>query len=56
MQEDNAREIEEIVPDEGPLPQPKIQDLIKLENWVHFTPNILKVGRLSHMDPEVPEG
>ena len=26
------------------------------ENWVHYTPNILMNGRISHMDPEgLPE-
>ena len=28
----------------------------KADNWVHYNPNILNVGRLTHMDPEVPEG
>lgn len=27
----------------------------KAENWLHHTQNILKVGRVSHMEPEVPE-
>lgn len=26
------------------------------ENWVHYTPNILNVARIAHMDQEVPEG
>jgi len=25
------------------------------ENWVHFSPSILKVARTAHIEPEVPE-
>lgn len=26
------------------------------DNWVHFSPSILKVARTAHIEPEVPEG
>lgn len=28
----------------------------KAENWVHYTQNILNINRLTHLEPEVPEG
>jgi len=54
--EDNEKDIEEFVPDEGELQMPSTHDMAKAENWVHFTPSILKVARTTHIEPEVPEG
>jgi hypothetical protein len=34
---------------------PSTLDMAKTDNWVHYTPNILKNGRVSHMEPEAPE-
>mmetsp|Transcript_39742 Transcript_39742/g.38313 ORF Transcript_39742/g.38313 Transcript_39742/m.38313 type:complete len:85 (+) Transcript_39742:988-1242(+) len=34
---------------------PSTLDMSQPENWVHYTQNILEVGRLTHMDPEAPE-
>jgi hypothetical protein len=43
--------------DEGAeVPKPKTEDMLKLENWVHFVPSILQQGRLTHMDAKAPEG
>jgi radial spoke head protein 4A len=55
--EDNDREIEDFVPEDGQeLQIPSVQNLNKQEFWVHYTPNILNNGRVSHMDPEnVPD-
>lgn len=51
--EDNDREIEDFVPEDGAeVPQPTVQQLAKAESWVHYTPNILNNGRVSHQDPE----
>lgn len=51
--EDNEREIEDFVPEDGAeLPNPTIQELSRSESWVHYTPNILFNGRVSHMEPE----
>jgi radial spoke head protein 4/6 len=51
--EDNDREIEDFVPEDGAeAPLPTVHTLSKVEGWVHYTPNILFNGRLSHMDPE----
>jgi len=39
--------------------EPKIatnRDLTKLEHWVHYQPGVLLCGRLTHMEPEQPEG
>lgn len=47
-----AKEIEENTPDEGEIQIPSTIEMAKAENWVHYTQNILKVGRLSLMDPE----
>ena len=51
--EDNDKEIEENTPEEGPIPIPSTIDMGKPENWVHYTQNILKANRLTHMEPEV---
>jgi len=56
INEENNREIEENIPDEGPVPIPSTVDMAKPENWLHFTPNILRAARLVHMEPEVPDG
>ena len=53
--EDEDREIEENTPDEGEIEMPSTIEMAKPENWVHFPPNILKIGRVSHMEPEAPE-
>lgn len=34
---------------------PSTHEMAKAENWVHYTPGILKVGRTTHMEPEIPE-
>ena len=55
--EDNDREIEDFVPeDPAQAPQVTVHSLSKPESWVHYTPNILNNGRVSHADPEnLPE-
>jgi hypothetical protein len=35
---------------------PTTHEMAKPENWVHYSPNILNIGRLTHLEPEVPEG
>lgn len=54
--EDNPREIEDNVPEEGPIPIPSTDEMARLESWVHYYPNILNAARLAHLEPEVPEG
>jgi radial spoke head protein 4A len=56
LTEDNEREIEDIVPDDGELQMASTAEMSKPENWVHNTPNILEAARVAHLDPEVPEG
>lgn len=53
--EDNDREVEDNLPEEGEYQMPSTLEMAKPENWVHASPNILGVGRLQHMDPEVPD-
>lgn len=53
--EDNDKEIEENTPDEGELQMPSTISMGKAENWVHYNQNILRIGRVSHMEPEQPE-
>ena len=53
--EDNEKEIEEFVPDEGEYQMPSTHEMAAAENWVHSQPSILKSGRVAHMEPEVPE-
>jgi hypothetical protein len=54
--EDNDKEIEEFVPEEGELEMPNTHDMANPNNWLHYTPSILKVARTTHIQPEVPEG
>lgn len=55
FQEDSAVEIEENVPEEGPIPVPSSEEMENKANWLHYTRNILKCNRISHMDPVVEE-
>ena len=50
FQEENNREIEDNAPEEGELVKPSVQLMTKMDMWVHYTPQILKQGRLTHMD------
>jgi len=54
--EDNEKEIEDNVPEEGPVKIPSTDQMASLDNWVHHTQNILKNGRITHQEYEVPEG
>ena len=54
--EDNERDIEEFVPEEGELQMPSTTEMSNPSNWVHYTPNILNICRTTHLDPEVPDG
>ena len=49
--EDNLNEIEENVPEEGPVPVPSTAEMCKPANWCHYTKNILKCNRLTHQEP-----
>lgn len=49
--EDNPNDIEENVPDEGPIPVPTTSEMCKAQNWVHYTRNILKCNRVTHLEP-----
>lgn len=54
--EDNDKEIEDFVPEEGELQMPSTHDMADIKNWVHYAQSILKAGRTAHIQPEVPEG
>ena len=53
--EENAGEIKENVPEEGPVPVPTTEDMEKKENWLHYSRNILGCNRIIHMEPVVEE-
>ena len=53
--EDQESPFKPLTPAEKPK-QLKYNDLINMENWIHFPPGILGCGRVSHMTEEVPEG
>lgn len=41
------------MPEDGVEVQtPTLEHLSKTDSWVHFVPNILLNGRVSHMEPE----
>ena len=35
---------------------PAFNFLALADNWVHFSQNILKNGRMTHLPPEIPDG
>ena len=49
FQEESTTEIEENVPEEGPIPVPSTEEMENKENWLHYTRNILKCNRITHM-------
>ena len=57
LQEDSTTEVEENQPEDQdlPIPVPSTQEMCSKSNWVHFTRNILKCSRITHLEPEVPE-
>ena len=44
------------MPDEGPLPVPSTDQMADPTFWRHLSQSILKVGRITLMDPEPVEG
>lgn len=50
--EDNDREIEDNTPEEGPVKIPSTHEMASPSNWVHYSQNILKANRLTHLEPE----
>lgn len=56
LNEENAREIEENIPEEGdPLPPPSTSQMSNPEMWVHSNQNILVNCRTTHAEPEVDD-
>lgn len=53
--EDNAAEIEENVPEDAPVPVPTTHEMKNIESWCHYTRNILKTGRTTHIEPVVED-
>jgi len=56
MVEESTTEIEENVPEEGPVPIPSVQQMCKADNWVHHPKSILNCCRVTLMEEEAPEG
>ena len=60
LNEESARDIDQIVPDEETKvePLPSTLGAAKLDSWVHFNASILDCNRTTHLDPpeEGPEG
>ena len=54
--EDDPKEIEANEGDDDNKYIPQTENQSSLSNWCHFPKSILKNWRISHMDPEVPEG
>ena len=53
--EDQESPFKPLTPAEKPK-HLKYNDLINMNNWIHFPPGILNCGRVSHMAEEPPEG
>lgn len=56
MQEESTTEIEENVPEEGPVPVPSVKQMCDASHWVHHTKSILNCNRVTLMEEEAPEG
>jgi len=56
LQEENPSEIEENVPEEGPVPMPAVTEMTKANMWVHHTRSILNCARTTVIESEAPEG
>ena len=56
LSEENEREIEENVPEDGELVLPNTSEMNGLSMWVHANQNILLNSRTVHLDPEPEEG
>jgi len=54
--EENPAEIEENIPEEGPVPVPTVTEMSNLSNWVHHPKSILKCNRVGLVEMEAPEG
>ena len=54
--EESTKEIEENVPDEGPIPVPSTQEMAKAENWRHFPLSVLRNGRCTMTEPVLADG
>jgi len=54
--EDNAAEIEENLPEEGPTPIPSVTEMRKTDMWVHHMKSILLCNRTTLQEIEMPEG
>lgn len=54
-QEETPTEIEENLPDEGPVPVPSVTEMGKANMWVHHMKSILKCNRTTLMEAEAPE-
>lgn len=54
--EENLAEIEENLPDEGPVPMPSVNEMCNQSNWVHHMKSVLKCNRVGLMEVEAPEG
>ena len=53
--EDQESPFKPLTPAEKPK-HLKYNDLLNMNNWIHFPPGILNCGRVSHMAEEPPEG
>ena len=56
LQEENEREVEENVNEEGELVLPNTSEMANPSMWVHANQNILLNSRTIHLDPEPEEG
>ena len=52
LNEENPREIEENVPEEGEAVKPTSKQMASLDMWVHYNLGILKQGATKHADPK----
>ena len=56
LNEENPREVEENVPEEGELVKPTVQQMAQLDMWVHFNQSILRQGTTKHAEPKPGPG
>ena len=56
MVDEQPRDIEPNIPEEGEKPVPSTKQMASSSMWAHHSLSILKNCRTAHMEPEVPDG
>lgn len=56
VEDSETRDIEENVPEEGPVPVPAVHQMKHASQWCHFHKAVLNNGSMAHRLDNIPEG